>query len=146
MSHKEQSKPDFILFGDVRIKRSNIKNYGISTFTRYYEKIVVWEGESFKDMKAYKKVLSVTLSVPAILLRLGAIDLRKGKYVWKGGKKEISEGTYHSAKRNGERGYFKKELHYLYVTTYQKDNYQFKEDEVSFDIFEKCKELDSLLT
>lgn len=35
--------------------------------------------------------------------------------------------------------------HYLYVTTYQHDNFCFFEGEAPFDIYEKCKELDAVL-
>lgn len=35
--------------------------------------------------------------------------------------------------------------HYLYVTTYQKENYKFYADKVSFNIHDKFKELDMLL-
>ena len=39
-----------------------------------------------------------------------------------------------------------RKVKYLYVTTYQNDNYTFTEGEENFNIFSKCKELDNLLT
>ena len=36
-------------------------------------------------------------------------------------------------------------MKYLYVTTFQNTNYQWFEDSASFDIYEKCKELDKYL-
>ena len=36
-------------------------------------------------------------------------------------------------------------IHYLYITTYQNDNFKFVEGKCGFDIFEKRKELDNLL-
>ena len=33
---------------------------------------------------------------------------------------------------------------YLYITTFQNDNFVFWESEVSFDINEKCKEIDEM--
>lgn len=39
----------------------------------------------------------------------------------------------------------RQKVSYLYVTTYQGDNYRFNDWEVSFDIYEKCKELDSYM-
>ena len=39
-------------------------------------------------------------------------------------------------------GFLNKPEDYLYVTTYQNDNYRFYETEVPFDIREKCSEID----
>lgn len=71
----EEGRHEFIAFGNVRIKLSNIKDYGLSKYEYEYD---------------------------------------------------------------GEQRYRK----YLYVTTYQKDNYEFYEKDVSFNIFKKCNELD----
>lgn len=35
-----------------------------------------------------------------------------------------------------------KEIECLYITTYQNDNYMFRQDESDFNIHEKCAELD----
>lgn len=41
---------------------------------------------------------------------------------------------------------FTKPENYLYVTTFQGDNYKWFEHHVKFDIYEKCKELDKYMT
>ena len=41
---------------------------------------------------------------------------------------------------------FTKPENYLYVTTFQGDNYNWFEHHVKFDIYEKCKELDKYMT
>ena len=134
----------FVSFGSVRIKYSNIKNYGISTFKRYYKKVFVWEGEEFDDMDGFRKTAQVILTIPSILLLGVDADFRKGKYVWKGELNEIDVNEYEREVERNSDAYIEKTLRYLYVTTYQNENYQFKEDEVSFNIYKKMKELDSM--
>jgi CspA family cold shock protein len=84
---------------------------------------------------------------------------KRAVYVKKGERYKLMDNTdgshtyerYHRADKDGiyclERNTEKTDLiikdrQYLYITTYQNDNYRFYEDEVGFDINEKVRELD----
>lgn len=96
----------FVVFGDTRIRKSNIKTYGIASETIVYEEYVEPE-----KLQGWLDLFS-------------RIQYRDFEFE-KGGYKSVS-----------------KEVKYLYVTTFQGDNYRFIESEVPFDIHEKCEELD----
>ena len=112
-----KNRPDFIVFGDIRIKLSNIKNYGLSS-----EEYTV---SAKKELTSVESVLG-TVDDLFDLVAIG-LDLLQG------------EPIYRSV-------YETKERKYLYVTTYQNDNYTFYEDIARFNIREKCNELDKWLS
>jgi len=105
---EDKSRPQFYAFGDVRVKLSNIKNYGIAEEVsgRYEEK----EEENTFINTSINSLLSF-LNVESKPYEAWVERLRK----------------------------------YLYVTTYQDDNYRFEEDNKAFDIFKACADLDELL-
>ena len=167
----------FVQFGNLRIKTNNIKSYGISSKTFYFEQI-------FEEY--YRKTATTSIGIFFENLVGGVADVKPSEY----GFEEIDYERYLDIKSGREikrRVYAKKgdQIHfkhystlnyrdetiytvpadgiytvdfytvpedvvaetysYLYVTTYQGDNYQFYENEVDFDIYNKCKELDELL-
>lgn len=148
--------PTFVDFGSTRIKLSNIKNYGISSTLTYYGKVF--------DKRQYLTSKN-TLFGAKTVRRHGFVDT--GERVRLGESREgaaaalcysIKYQTYYRyVKDNGkivkhspplmENWSFEdviecKNVNYLYVTTYQNDNYRFVEDLVPFDIQKKCNELD----
>ena len=133
----ESKKPSFIAFDDIRIKTSNIKNYGISSEVFYFKKI-------------YDKIPCEN----GLAKLLGCVDT-----VWNGETEKngikIEEFrnpkvtyTHNQGYKNYlplREDYVEKTIEYLYVTTYQNDNYKFYECDVSFDIREKMKEIDDCM-
>lgn len=123
----------FIAFDDVRIKLSNIKNYGIRTWDEEYEYTFTKEEmkrrESERKERDGKFLTGVQNTVSIISLINAAAG---GEFGWVTPRLEPTE------KRKMRR---KK----LYVTTYQNDNYEFYDNEVRFDIDKKLKELDEQL-
>ena len=116
----ESKKSTFIAFDDIRIKASNIKSYGISSEYLYFKKIY--------DEKFYEKGLGKMLGMVY--------------NVWNGKTSSQGVKTIYAA---DFKKYVSKEIEYLYVTTYQNDNYKFYECNVSFDIREKMKEIDDCM-
>lgn len=148
----DSKKPTFIAFGDVRIKTSNIKNYGIASTTRYYVKVYEYTPSASDSwvkqnlsMKAYSnswKYTGIDAEMPEELyLRHKAKNFSNGrKYIkWEG---EIKQSETKCPLPLSESDFLVKNISYLYVTTYQNDNYEFREGDVDFDIKEKCKEID----
>lgn len=119
-----------IILGNVRIKKGNIKNYGIAKREYPYKKIYEYEKRSGKLER----------------FLLGELD-----YVWNGKVEKLSEEEYIDLYNEyfvvedsmTEPPYVMKEVDCLYITTYQNDNYIFRQDNNDFDIYEKCAELDS---
>ena len=167
------NRPAFIQFGDVRIKLSNIKNYGISSDISYYIKIYEYNAQKAKQVeiekaKRKKAGLFQKIMAPAIDTNL---------YEWKGKKKYINSASTIVAfgindiydylyNINGsfclkedpdgslepynppfsDKNDFLREVEpTLYVTTYQGDNFRFVQGAVDFDVHEKCSELDSYM-
>ena len=123
-------EPKFIQFGGTRIKLSNIKNYGIS-YEAYEVKRPPTQTEINRGIKR-------------------AEDRKKKRKKWDILGKFVDEvdvaylsSNYYKEERSRPEN---KKQYYLYVTTYQNDNYKFYEDEVSFNIRDKVKELDKYLT
>ena len=141
-----EHSPTFITIGDTRIKLSNIKNYGISSETQYFQKV-------------YEKNPNCNT-----LLSL----FSEKQWIYMGHKTRISSEIAENLKRNRikkkyfteEKGYYEEyhanwedfdlaskddlvieDVEYLYVDTGQKDNHEF----VGADIYKKCEELDKLL-
>lgn len=142
-------KPTFITFDNIRIKSTNIKNYGINKSARYYVKIF--------DRNPRNSIF----------------DFKTPIHTWNGLTEEIPESQYNAyvngmsydfehctRRREKSKSYIGseesgvrmpksdlivKELSYLFVTTYQNDNYIFWENETSFNIYDKCKEIDSYM-
>lgn len=157
---KSASNPGFISFDNTRIKLSNIKHYGISSTVRYYAKIYenkkvsssflglidvshnedVWTGEKILLLNArdYQDAYDIMFPVPAQNADGSTACVR---FIMKNGE---VEKTSEIRKRN-KSDIIEVEEEYLYVTTYQKDNYQFFKDDVEFDIYDKFKEIDKYM-
>ena len=146
-----------VILGDIRIRAKSIKNYGIATKQRYYEKIyncrtelrhflfgqydatiLEWKGDkraiSQDNFNFYKS--SVTSSEWKAINGRGYVRHR----VYKDDEGKIVS----SNEEANDKDFFIGKEAYLYITTYQKDNFIFFESEAGFDIREKCKEIDKI--
>lgn len=160
-----ENRPAFISLGNVRIKLSNIKNYGISICNSYYYKVYEFDSELakriaeesskkrglFRAMSNFfsdrpyewrgKKIYIASFSKEVALKRAGIDPYDAHDYSPRSYRQE-PDGTL-------ERDYFDDFLEvkekYLYISTYQDDNFQFPEGAVDFNIFDKCKEIDSYM-
>lgn len=139
----------FISFGNVRVNKANIKNYGISR-------------EKVKYIKIYQKEINKIFGLNLLV-----------KYEWNGELVEFTdEICYLTEDYNGMIGcgcklsrdrdgklyclgvdfrlqkddFVDKIQEYLYVTTYQGDNFKFFENKVNFKISDKLKELDDIFS
>ncbi len=110
----------FISLGNVRIKMSNIKNYG-TKIEEYTETI-----------KIEKSKLGKCVENVGILLGLAGTL---------GDKPSLNELGCIMAEEKIDK--INKKRTVLYITTYQNDNFIFKEGEVNFNIFDKLRELDN---
>lgn len=127
-----KNKSSFIAFGSIRIKANNIKTYGLNKYTYSIdEKIPENEREAMRETtsgaeKAFVKLFGTASAIaecgPMGLLAMFAEVKDEEPPVTR--SKVVDDD-------------------YLYVTTYQNDNYQFKNKEVSFDIYKKIEEIDS---
>lgn len=184
---EQKNKPEFIMFGEVRVKLNNIKNYGIVDENRYFEKVFgkyLAQAEKRYD----NKILDFLISTPAQYewtvhcrdteidsirynsIKNGERRARKGYVIenanyyefeianeWDNARGKNVDKVYQkqrTAQQDGiyEVNYwaqkddvFMKSIPYLYVTTYQDDNYVFRQDLVSWHINEMCAELDRYL-
>lgn len=165
VSESVSQKPAFVEFGNTRIKLSNIKNYGISSVPTYYAiifKKVVHE-HMYEGLFGWTTKKKSELVDTGERIRLGESFDEARSALHRAGM--ITYGQpglngrrheYHRyVKNNGELcrdwdwrsdiSYVAecKDVDYLYVTTYQNDNYRFVADIAGFDIHAKCMELDS---
>lgn len=159
-----------IILGDVRIKKNNIKNYGITKRQYAYEKIyeieqvdgkfsrflfgdttLVWRGKTQRiSEKRYKNLRAVNDKpeytefgrMPYRAREDGICSTYK-KYIDSEGNIVESDYIYTNEWTDEEEPpYVMKAIDCLYITTYQNDNYIFRQDEVEFDVHEKCVEID----
>lgn len=153
-----------IILGDVRIRAKSIKNYGLSYGERYFEKIyrkekreykflwkkkigefLEWKGEWLLiDDDRYEDVLKYNEDLDPAALAYEYIEHKYKKTYrrYRNTKGELIETDYLTS---DDDVCIKKEK-YLYITTYQKDNFVFYQCDVDFNIEEKCKEIDSLFS
>lgn len=166
----------FIILGGERIKLSNIKNYGIASETVYYQKVYkfkpaegVFGHHEFEDIgewkeipylryydiargsKNYMHIIRASKGEP-----IGVVDPSKRKMFETSYKHAKEDGIYDlnylddfSAVINGNPVKSDvKEIKedYLYITSYQGDNYKFSKNNAIFNIHEKLRELDEILT
>ncbi|MEA5093498.1 MAG: cold shock domain-containing protein [Sedimentibacter saalensis] len=163
----EKKHGTFIQFGDVRVKLSNVKNYGISQDYYQYEKVFrVWYNESTSKLgKLFNIKYEFDWEFADKYERLYCNSEREKKikagecysYVY------AEKDQAYSYEGNNlifakEPGIYKSNIRrsclgdivdlpedYLYVTTYQGDNYKFRVNNGDFDIYKKLEELDSAL-
>lgn len=151
-------KDRMIILGNTRIRLSNIKNYGISSGKKFRQKLYT--------RKEVINPIGVIATIASWLEGGYSTGLEtKDEYEWSGkwkdniSKKEIDElkgatlvllddGTIEttrsvSASDSDIQDYVEK---YLYITTFQNDNFVFWQSDVSFDIQEKLKEIDNMFS
>lgn len=152
------SRPSFVDFGKTRIRFSNIKNYGIASAPVYYAKVFVLvekEGKS-KLFGKYRYKERVDSGRRVRLCDTSESDAKSmlcdgsqyyHRYEAENGKinKVHTGGLLESGPVSFEDLVECKNVDYLYVTTYQKDNYRFFADLTEFDIHSKCKEIDGYM-
>jgi len=165
-----KDRPAFVVLGDTRIKLTNIKSYGMSFISAesQYEQAVK-EFERKMEVEAvelerklsnerHKSVLLQEARYNALLARQLAGDESASEDMLNFRKESADVMTKYAnaiatktppisqnriANFSLKKDY--KEIKYLYITTYQGDNHTFYQNEVNFDIYEKCNELDDLL-
>lgn len=159
--------PTFILIGSMRIKLCNIKNYGIGEGYSYHRKLYKKEevfglwyikkaGYNLSDAKCTADGRTFVKNfkfVKMIKVDKDLID-DKGKMYFKNDDYYEKDNDYIVFKESVEfegNENIKDEVNkiinrYLYVTTYQNDNYTFYQSDCDFNIDEKLKELDRYLT
>lgn len=152
----------FVKFDDIRIKASNIKNYGIidesDAILKRYKSL--WD--SWVNAQEYEADINSALGKKKLydkeILDSKAIGILAAP------PSAVFEANYikkcESAKSNVQYFYNKlqelensqdylvaqrKDLKCLYVTTYQNDNFKFYQHQSAFNIFEKLAELDRIL-
>lgn len=149
-------KDRMVILGDTRIRLSNIKNYGISSGTKYRQKIYT-----------RKEVLNPIGMIATIASWLeGGYSTgqeTKYEYEWTGewyedmSKEELDEldgavlykaddGTIKGTRNVTASGSSIQEYQekYLYITTFQNDNFVIWKSSAPFDIEKKCKEIDEM--
>jgi len=144
------SSSKFLVFGDVRIKASNIKDYGISNESNNYLNYIE---EINKDIQKLQSRISDEKEdrnknngkfVGSFYSMQHYINYGDTSYVKEEYEKKV-------AKRDEYMNYLdytyamQGKLEYLYITTYQNDNYKFYSYESDFDIKEKLQEIDNVL-
>lgn len=159
------TKDTFLFIGKNRIRLSNIKTYGISSKVFYYQKVYratvesmiiffnhsfSWEGDTIllnKEKQDRIKKLNPTMEHDALEVK-NTGSFEKLIIDEDGEMHQAAEymRTYNlSDNWHPEPGdIFGKKQKYLYITTFQNENYRFYESEVNFDIEEKCKEIDEM--
>lgn len=153
-----------IILGDVRLRAKSVKNYGLATKKRYYEKVYkkTWHVEKFLWM--HYTVDDLEWAGDSVLL-----DERRHEDLLKKHEPERKDGqitigdmmgieyktTYRryrdddgelvdSNELTTEDDIIEKKEEYLYITTYQKDNFIFYQNDVHFNIRDKCAEMDMI--
>ena len=160
----------FIRFGDNRIKGSNIKDYGLSTKRAYYQKVynvVDTTTSTVKSIDFFVKLAGGDLNLSSSDYTYGGDNLEitesEAKEIQNGrrrilifpSRRKNEKADYHidgkkvifsNAKAATKDDLVVKDIRYLFVTTFQGDNYQYYEDLAGFDIHQKSLELDNSLS
>lgn len=155
----KENRNKFILLGNTRIKVGNIKDYGISNERVRCEKIYrLAEGEKNGLLAAilrntdlvWEEEVEELTPIREYQFEVSDIDHEN--------RAEFPRATTYKRYRNKngkvvdshsiatmDDSVIEIKRKYLYISTFQKDNFRFYEDEVDFDIIKKCCELDNLL-
>lgn len=140
----QNRRPEVIKIKNVRIKLNNIKNYGSSSEERYYLPVYI-------EKKSTSSKFLVRLFSASTFILDGKVEISEEKAhtlerdesvpkLIRSDNNDIEDHSYETVDRT-DLIYGKER--YLYITTYQKDNYIFYESET--DIDEVLKELDGYL-
>lgn len=171
---KKSKASKFVTFGDIRIKASNIKNYGIASENQYgvyvykdsstssflgvhvpkYNKSneIIWIDKdewffysSKERFNSWDSDIVKNTNGEYLSVHMFDEDAKELKWfygcVCKNNLGHVFEMPYSN---NPRENLVCKTKEYLYVTTYQRDNYRFFDDSAPFDIHEKGKELDEI--
>lgn len=161
----ESQNISFIVFGNIRIKKNNIKNYGIKTKSYPYEKIYEIEkvtgkvNRFFQGSERYIWKNKIAKVSEKRHTNLKAVNEKEpGHYPFRADWDGVCTTFVKAIDSNGKifetdivtnewtnednPPYVLKKIDTLFITTYQNDNYVFRQDECEFDIHEKCLEID----
>ncbi|HBF76732.1 cold-shock protein [Clostridium tyrobutyricum] len=127
----EEKMPKFIVLGDVRIKLSNIKNYGLDHIT--VEKTYTKKTPLTKSEKATQRAIAIPLGIIGVI---GATITYGDPLLTMSAVANGCSDTHVEEK--------KENITYkvLYITTYQGDNYRFSQEDADFDVDDKLAEID----
>ena len=159
------SRPQFMIFRGTRIRLNNIKSYGIVVGRGEYvytykecEKVVT-KKTIFGTSEVKKRFLVQDGVVPiygylsprecfVTNYQVKIYNRHTEEYLYIGHKFYVDEtGIVHEHKEElSPSDRFWKNEDYLYVTTYQGDNYEWYEDHDRLDVHGKCRELDMYMT
>lgn len=142
----------FLSLGDVRIKASNVKDYGINNesemFMKYYNGI----NNNICDAKSKLSNSQRSLDKMARTIGYGMnsvimMKLHKNDDIKMVEKFQKQRALLLTSNNFDEKLELAKanQLIYLYVTTYQNDNYKFYQSICEFDIYEKLSQIDAVL-
>ena len=146
----------FVTCGGTNIRLNNIKQYGLGKYPVLYEKV-------FQEY--------IVCNVNASFLERLLIGSEEKKYKFEGewsayweiseedvdrfinddmtsvcARKSNGELTHDTSLHKKRRDVYKVEYKkYLYITTYQNDNFKSKETEVNFDVVEKYNEINNAM-
>lgn len=150
---KKENKKNFIQFGEIRIKASNIKSYGLAkgTHSVYYEQLYK-EDKIHPIERAIGVVMAADGLAESFLGSRGSEAFGEGLDMAFSDKKTVKDRLVKIdylkyCDLSEEKRVCKEEINdYLYVTTYQKDNHTFYENDVSFNIRNKLQEIDNCMS
>lgn len=138
----------FLAFGDIRIKISNIKNYGIENESKKY----LAQVNGFKNKKRSLldaiEVAELELEGSRRAFDWAADLIKRDEMRVQYEKSRLSEALCQNKKDLESIEYslaLQDQLEYLYITTYQNDNFKFYGHACGFDIRAKITEIDNLL-
>lgn len=168
----------FITCGNINIRLSNIKEYGMSSYPVLYEKVYqeyMIKSEKFLDKLFWRDGEKPYYKFEGEWVCHGEIDpydieyftenaqrsprmvnntyirydndvvnVRK-KVLVRDKKNVITGDAVYAPEEENKNIYKVKYLKYLYIETYQKENFQFKEDQVSFNIYDKYNEINNAM-
>ena len=157
------NRPQFIIFGEERIKLTNIKHYGLASGVVDYVRTFCENVEisNRKTLFGTKTKQTVTLKENGQIwihdyndwyyttLRVEIFDSKKKMFVWLNCRFNLEDdGTIHRFPNDALQSsdHVKQAEDYLYVKTYQGDSYRWYSNRAGFNIYEKCKELDKYMT
>lgn len=138
-----------VILGNERIKISNIKTYGISYYNEIHQRVHKYKYDDFRTVDEdvdwipgkelcvlyYDEKGNICKYKPDVgygILDFISLVLGSGTYTDEDKLEQLLKNEYEY-----------KPLPYLYITTYQGDNYQYFQGVCDFDVKEKAEEIDA---
>ena len=149
----------FITCGNTNIRLNNIKQYGLGKYPVLYEKIYdvkevvmvsFWDRVRYGDVRKYYEFSGEWEYQGLVDEIRGAHYIEDERLVKRKGKGVVRERC-HPLRDDGlgaipvDEHYKTVMKPYLYITTYQDDNFIFKETKVNFDVVEKYNEINNAM-